>query len=645
MKKNILELIINKTIGKVNKMSKKNLILLICCVMSFLFLISSCSVQNNKNATNLVPTADDFSKAVKYRHIIATDINNSNNVLIGLKTDGTVVVSGDYPIDQYDVSSWRGIKDVYTNGSRAIGLTVDGTVVMTYGGLYNTTEDEFKEVLEWENIKELAVNGNHMIGLKDDGTVVSVGDNEYGQCNVSSWENIVMIATGSYNTIGLLKDGTAIAVGKNDSGQCNVSSWNNIESVCVNDYFILGLKSDGTVINTALNYDKTKKLSGLISLSVSNFTDCIVGIKKNGTIISLDENSKKLSSNKEWTDIIAVSIGFASIYGLKNDGSVVSYYYSKNQSKHDNTSGWKNIGLFTSSSISQSDDNSDPSNLTPSVIITPTATITQVNSNTQVKMFITTGSFQNIEWGDYLHLQMMGDDVKNYSFFVLKSSTVDLDSLQEGQRIKVTWQNITKDLGVPAGVINFDELLKIEIIGKLIMPTATTPTKEQARELYIGDTYGGGIVAYIFEVGDPGYIDGEQHGIIAATNDQSAKIIWSGSEFKKTYMHTLIKIGNGSENTDKIILTIGEGNNYAAGLARAYEGGGFTDWYLPSKDELNILYLNKEVIGGFGDFLYWSSTETFLYETLYINVQDFSSGRQPCTDNDGNAHLRAVRNF
>src|SRR5674476_46273 len=71
-------------------------------------------------------------------------------------------------------------------------------------------------------------------------------------------------------------------------------------------------------------------------------------------------------------------------------------------------------------------------------------------------------------------------------------------------------------------------------------------------------------------------------------------------------------IGTGSANTDKIITQNGAASTYAAGLARAYTDGVYHDWYLPSKEELNQLYLNRVAIGGFDTttyWWYWSSSE------------------------------------
>ena len=160
-----------------------------------------------------------------------------------------------------------------------------------------------------------------------------------------------------------------------------------------------------------------------------------------------------------------------------------------------------------------------------------------------------------------------------------------------------------------------------------------------------GDTYGGGIVAYILVDGDPGYVPGETHGLIAATADQTAAdsgIIWASAE---RVLWTDTAIGAGSANTDTIIADNGAGSAYAAGLARAYTSGGYSDWYLPSKDELGKLYLNRAAIGGFastGICDYWSSSEG---EANWAWIQGFDNGDQIPWNKSNTSRVRAIRAF
>lgn len=160
--------------------------------------------------------------------------------------------------------------------------------------------------------------------------------------------------------------------------------------------------------------------------------------------------------------------------------------------------------------------------------------------------------------------------------------------------------------------------------------------------LSIGDLFQGGKVAYILQSGDPGYIYGETHGIIAAIDDQSTDIAWSNeSSIATGAIYT--EIGKGLFNTNAIISTLsGPMTSYAAGLARSYNGGGYDDWYLPSKDELNLLYLSKDIIGGFADNYYWSSTEYSSAEAWY---QYFVGGSQLYNYKSGTLNIRAIRSF
>jgi hypothetical protein len=162
--------------------------------------------------------------------------------------------------------------------------------------------------------------------------------------------------------------------------------------------------------------------------------------------------------------------------------------------------------------------------------------------------------------------------------------------------------------------------------------------------LTIGSAYQGGKVAYIDKVGDPGYVAGQTHGLIAATADQkSSGVQWYKGSYTATGA-TGTALGTGLSNTDLIISVQGApSSSYAASVARAYHSGGYTDWYLPSKDELNQLYLHQKAIGNFGPHHYWSSSESHA-STAWAKAFDISSPAY-AYDKNGASDVRAVRSF
>ena len=166
----------------------------------------------------------------------------------------------------------------------------------------------------------------------------------------------------------------------------------------------------------------------------------------------------------------------------------------------------------------------------------------------------------------------------------------------------------------------------------------------------LGDFYGGGVVFHLFVEGEIGYVAGETHGLIAAVADQMSSIRWYRGDYVTTGA-TGTAVGTGATNTDAIIAVQGGAfTYYAAGFARAYTGGGYTDWFLPSKDELNKMYenigqgnvLGLGNVGNFANNYYWSSTESD-----YGNAwgQNFSSGFQDNYDKGYSDYVRAVRAF
>jgi len=105
-------------------------------------------------------------------------------------------------------------------------------------------------------------------------------------------------------------------------------------------------------------------------------------------------------------------------------------------------------------------------------------------------------------------------------------------------------------------------------------------------------------------------------------------------------------IGTGQSNTTKIVAWL---NSYsetdcAAQLCDALVYGGYSDWFLPSKDELNLMYTNLKVfgVGGFGGGYYWSSSEA---GASFAWLQYFSTAGQYSLPKSFYTHVRAIRAF
>ena len=123
-----------------------------------------------------------------------------------------------------------------------------------------------------------------------------------------------------------------------------------------------------------------------------------------------------------------------------------------------------------------------------------------------------------------------------------------------------------------------------------------------SKTLVIGDKYGGGKVAFLDATG--------QHGLIAAEADLPGEDKYSWDAAKKA--------------------------------CKELRENGYNDWYLPSKEELNQLYLNRSAVGGFASGVYWSSTED---NAVNAWGQNFVDGYQIGNLKDDEWRVRPVRAF
>ncbi|MBP8782465.1 MAG: DUF1566 domain-containing protein, partial [Paludibacteraceae bacterium] len=170
----------------------------------------------------------------------------------------------------------------------------------------------------------------------------------------------------------------------------------------------------------------------------------------------------------------------------------------------------------------------------------------------------------------------------------------------------------------------------ITIVGNTISATGGS-----SNDFYLGQDTLGGIVFYIY-IGS----DGNQHGLIVNKNESTAQWQSSGTTTNAT------RSWDGAYNTG--LMTSSPAADYVNGLT----DGGFTDWYLPSIDELSILWHNRFHAnnalnaGGFtllsNNASCWSSTEDTATFAFYF---DFSLGYASSSYKTNTYSVRAVRAF
>lgn len=154
---------------------------------------------------------------------------------------------------------------------------------------------------------------------------------------------------------------------------------------------------------------------------------------------------------------------------------------------------------------------------------------------------------------------------------------------------------------------------------------------------YIGEATGGGIVFFVYDNGE--------HGLIAATINQSNVGVWGIDN--SIVFPTSDGIGAGIKNTAQI-ANYKPSNQLAGHICYKYSvtvaGITYGDWYLPSKYELNLLYLQQAIVGNFNSGTYWSSNVDPTYQNNAF-VINFINGNLSLQDVQSSYGVRAIRSF
>ena len=161
----------------------------------------------------------------------------------------------------------------------------------------------------------------------------------------------------------------------------------------------------------------------------------------------------------------------------------------------------------------------------------------------------------------------------------------------------------------------------------------------------IGEQIGGGIVVAVFNQ------SGVNKALVASLTNLSTSLPWTIPAFQAVSIGaTARSLFDGLTNTNAIIAQtlLPADTTYAAGIARLFAGGSFSDWYLPSLWELNMLYNSAAIVnkvlgssnGILSGFNYWSSTELSATNSWNLTSTD---GEQVSNSKANNRAIRALR--
>ena len=322
-----------------------------------------------------------------WKDVVAIDASWAYDTIYGWKADGTMLATRDD--ETAFVSGHTDFLKVINAYQLMAGLRPDGTLFIKKNE--DSLRNEYNDMYNWKDLDSICIGSQRVVGLKRDGTLVACGQDYAGAYDFISWNDIrlthpenrmepsqgiqldhplsampvctTLCLTEDF-TLAVRNDGTVASCGKTPSG---VSGWTDIVAIDASYEYVFGLKRGGTVVCcSCIEQDPDIPImeNDELEQAVSEWTDIVaisagggflVGLKKDGMLVACGDVNEtclhtyhKSSENfwdqgdiTEWTDIVAISVGQASVVGLKADGTVVAC--GNNYMGQCNVSGWTDI--------------------------------------------------------------------------------------------------------------------------------------------------------------------------------------------------------------------------------------------------------------------------------------------------------------
>lgn len=305
-----------------------------------------------KDSQQMVKKCEECIKRENLSHKIACGVNYS----LGLNNKGEVLSGGDGSDGQCDVRDWDDIVSIDGYGVCTIGLDKYGTVKVA--GLFNN--EQIENVKKWNDIVDVAAGERYVVALKNNGYVVAEGHNGDKQCDVQAWRDVIDVDAGWRFTVGLTSNHELLFSGIsskiNNDYKKNIKEWKRVVSISASGGnpdddnhgkgHVVGLKDDGTLIAIGDNSKGQCEVNGdewrdIISIATGDWYT--VALRKDRKILITGKNEPGMqyidSDIYNWTNIREIAAGYGQTLGITSSGEFVAIGFN-DFNKRDDTKKW-----------------------------------------------------------------------------------------------------------------------------------------------------------------------------------------------------------------------------------------------------------------------------------------------------------------
>lgn len=216
-------------------------------------------------------------------------VSVSDNHLVALDHTGQVYAIGDNHCQQCEVDAHQFVTGIAA-GLNCTAVVLASGEVLVYGVM---DEECRSSLLSEKNVRKVVLSEDHAAVLRKDGTVAAYGNNESGQCDVSSWKDVTKIDVAKGYTVAVTSSGDVLFAGDGSSGQEEAGHWSKMSDIAAG-------------------------------------TGHVVGVKKDGTVIAAGRNAQRECEVEGWKDIVSVAAGYDHSIGMDSSGGFFAAGYNGN---------------------------------------------------------------------------------------------------------------------------------------------------------------------------------------------------------------------------------------------------------------------------------------------------------------------------